>query len=96
VNYPKDFYLRGLEKDDHWIYLDEILKFPMMKKHRISSDMVKNISNYSNVFELDPLKFKIRRKEQTINQDIKLLGLDKEGIRNLSVERYDAFMEVKK
>lgn len=38
----------------------------------------------------------LRRKDQTINSEFKLLGLDEEGIRNLSEAQFKKFRTVKK
>jgi len=52
------------QNDDGYIYIDEILGWIMMKKyHACQSDIVL-LEKYSENFELDPAKIKIRRKNK--------------------------------
>ena len=43
--------------------------------HATAEDIIE-ISAYTDGFELDPLKIKMRRKERSLNSDLKILGFD--------------------
>ena len=67
VNLAKDHYLRGLitqANDSGYIYLHEILGWPMMRKHRATEEDIADVAQYSENFELDPKNIKIRRRDQ--------------------------------
>jgi len=44
---------------------------------------------------LDPKKIKIRRRNKEVSQEIKVLGFDKQGIRNLDKQAFHRFLEEK-
>lgn len=65
-----------------------------MRDHwRADCHDVVEVANFTSVFELDQQKTKIRKKDRILNNDLKFLGLDKEGIRNMSEDNYNKFME---
>ena len=66
----------------------------MAKYHACERDLIE-LEPYSQNFELDPKKIKIRRKRFEINTKIKVLGFDQEGIRNFTNEQFDEFLKVK-
>ena len=86
------------ENDQGYVLIDKIIgskkKMIMNKAKKI--DIVE-IAEYSQIFELDPEKNKIRRKTQTqlFSKELTMLGLDKNGIRNLSPKQLTQFMRVK-
>ena len=55
----------------------------MMKMNNARERDIADLEKYSENFELDPLKIKIRRKQQVVSDELKILGFDQDGIRNL-------------
>ena len=53
-----------------------------MKGHNATKEDIAEVAQYSENFELDPKKLKIRRRCQY--NEFKLLGFNQNGIRNLS------------
>ena len=87
-NYPTDYHMNTTlaNKDDGYIYIDDILAFSRMKYLRAAQHHIVEITPFTDVFELDSLKIKIRKKAKSLNNDLKVLGFDKEGIRNFTLE----------
>ena len=54
--------------------------------HRATKQDIADLAQYSENFEVDPLKIKIRRRDQSLSNELKLLGFDQDGIRNLDGE----------
>jgi hypothetical protein len=58
----------------------------MMKKYKATEKDIALIAKYSENFELDSLNIKIRRKSQLLSNELTVLGLDQDGIRNLTTK----------
>ena len=57
-----------------------------MKKNKATEKDIALIAKYSENFELDSLNIKIRRKSQLLSNELTVLGLDQDGIRNLTTK----------
>ena len=75
-NYPKDDYMHKIQDANGYIYINDILNFSRMKYFNATEVDIIEISAYTDSFELDPLKIKMRRKERSLNLDLKILGFD--------------------
>lgn len=67
----------------------------MMKKHSATVEDVEMLEQFAETWELDKNKFMIRQKRRVVNNQIKLLGFDENGLRTMSKERFERFMEIK-
>jgi hypothetical protein len=67
-NYPTDTFLHSLELNEHYVLIDDILKFPKMRKdwHATREDVLES-SKFTTVYEVDQEGLKIRKKEKSIN-----------------------------
>lgn len=66
-----------------------------MEKNSATSDDVELLEQYAETWELDKNKVMIRQKTRVVNNQIKLLGFDEDGLRTMSKERFERFMEIK-
>ena len=86
-NYYKDEYMRSKEDANGWIPIEEFLNWQRMKAMRANFGHVQDAAFYSLEFELDN-KFKdtIRKQRKDVDKNLKGLGFDHEGIRNMNQE----------
>lgn len=85
VNYPKDDYIHKIKDKDNYLNISEVLKWNYMKKiWKATFEDVIEASKYSSVFEISEDQKKIRKSAMIINNEFKILGLDKDSIRELT------------
>lgn len=68
----------------------------MKLKWKGTHDDVIKAADYTSIFEISPNYMSIRKKKNEYNNKFRLLGLDEQGIRNLSIEKFDIFKKAKK
>lgn len=66
-----------------------------MEKNKTTREDVIMLEIYADTWELDANKVMIRQKTRVVNNQIKLLGFDEEGLRNMTKDRFERFMEIK-
>jgi len=62
--------------------------------YALDQEVAESVKN-STVVEVSSCRTMLRRKKENVNESIKFLGLDKEGIRNLNPKQFKDFMDVK-
>ena len=67
--------------DNGWIFIHEILGWPMMRYNSATEQDIIILAQYSENFEVNNLK--IRQIPKIVNAKLRMLGFDQEGIRNL-------------
>jgi len=96
-NYPHDRYLRSQANEEGWVSLGLVNGFNMMRSLELSiPDIVKAVEN-STVVETKVTETQtfIRKKKASVNEKVKFLGFDSDGIRKLSVTKFNEFIEHK-
>ncbi len=66
-----------------------------MEENQATSDDIEILEQYAETWELDKNKVMIRQKTRVVNNQIKLLGFDENGLRTMSKEKFERFMEIK-
>lgn len=75
------------ENDNGYLSVHDILLFPRMKQLKATKEDIISVRNYAKNFELSADNKKIR-KMLVISEEIKLLGLNQGGIRELTKEKF--------
>jgi hypothetical protein len=64
--------------------IEEILKWFKMQENFATHQDLDFLQHYAENFEIDKTKLKIRKKILLVNEEIRLLGFNSAGIRNLT------------
>ncbi|TNV84047.1 hypothetical protein FGO68_gene3258 [Halteria grandinella] len=94
-NFQKDKHLHSLiaeMNNDNYLSIYDILEFNQLRRLKATLADIKRIAPFALNFELNESGALIRKKERNLNESIRLLGFDNEGIRNLNADQYKRFM----
>lgn len=80
---------------DGYLPYSELLNWRRMVSLHVNESVVKEAAHYSNNFEVNAQNTAVRKKPRNINSNFTMFGLDQEGIRQLSVEKFKEFLDAK-